>query len=113
MGGIRPPKGSISADAKHLASTYESSASNATSYGAPPTSTGGGAVPPAIQSRLDKEANFQEAVDVVGTKMANDPESVTKEDAAYLESRERTAHGVVEKGGIAAQAQRLADKNEQ
>lgn len=107
------PKDSISADAKCLASADESSASNAASYSAPPTSTGGGAIQPVIQSHLDKEASFHEAVDVVGTKMANDPESVTKKDAASLESRERRAHGIFEKGGIAVQAQRLADRNEQ
>ena len=69
-------------------------------------------LPAVIQSHLDKEKNFQEAVDVIEPKIINAPETVTKEDADLLHSREVRAHGVVEKGGITAQAQSLAAKNE-
>ena len=67
---------------------------------------------PEQQSHLTKERNFQEAVSEVGSKMENDPASVTKEDGDLLHRREQRAHGVTEKGGIAAQAQRLAAENE-
>ena len=67
---------------------------------------------PAEQSQLDREANFAEAADKVGAKMANDPGSVTKEDGDLLHSRETKAHGITEKGGIASQAQSQAAANE-
>lgn len=76
--------------------------------------SGGGhpAVDPATQSQMDKEANLAEAQDRVVPKMENDPEHVTKEDASLLRSRETRAHGVTEKGGVAATAQHLAAENE-
>ena len=49
---------------------------------------------------------------MIGAKMANDPGHVTQEDAHLLHSREVRAFGGAEKGGIAAQAQKLASKNE-
>lgn len=60
---------------------------------------------------MDREANYVEAADKVGTKMAMDPESVTKEDGDLVHSRETRAFGVTEKGGIASQAQSQAAKN--
>lgn len=66
---------------------------------------------PAQQSQMDREANFEEAVDKVGTKLATDPGSVTKEDGDILHSRETKVHGATEKGGIASQAQSQAAKN--
>jgi hypothetical protein len=68
-------------------------------------------IPPAQQSQLDREANFAEAADKIGTKMAADPESVTKADGDLLHSRETKAFGATEKGGIASQAQSLASEN--
>lgn len=74
--------------------------------------TGGtGAVDPATQSQLDKEANLAEAQERVVPKMENEPEHVTEEDASLLRSRETRAHGVTEKGGVAATAQHLAAEN--
>jgi hypothetical protein len=110
MGGGRPPKDSVSADAKRLASANENGTFASTGNN---DTNGGVQVPPEMQSAMDKEKNFQQAAEVVGTKVANDPGSVTKEDASYLESRERRAHGDIEKGGAAATARSLADKNEQ
>ncbi|KAJ9648456.1 hypothetical protein H2201_000791 [Coniosporium apollinis] len=68
-------------------------------------------ITPAEQSRLDRERNLQEALDVVQPKMAYDPKSVTQEDASLLESREQRAHGVIPKGSVTATARSLADKN--
>lgn len=64
------------------------------------------------QSQATREGNFQKAVDQVAPKMANDPSSVTKEDADLLHSREHRAHGRTEKGGIASEAQHLAAEND-
>jgi hypothetical protein len=66
-----------------------------------------------VQSYIGKEKNFQDAVDLIEPKIANAPDTVTKEDADLLHSREVRAHGGAEKGGITAQAQSLAVKNEQ
>lgn len=63
------------------------------------------------QGQQQREENFQEAVNVVAPKMANAPETVTKEDGDLLHSREQRARGVTEKGGIASQAQHLAAEN--
>ena len=64
------------------------------------------------QSHNTKEANLEDAKAKVVPKMENDPEHVTKEDASLLRSRETRAHGVTEKGGVAATAQHLAAENE-
>lgn len=66
---------------------------------------------PAEQSQLHREANFVEAADEVGTKLATEPENVTKDDGDLLHSRETRAFGATEKGGIASQAQSQAAKN--
>ena len=78
------------------------------------TATGGGNqanLTPAQQSQLDREANYVEAADKVGSKIANEPGSVTKEEADLLHSRETRAYGATEKGGVAAKAQSLASEN--
>ena len=67
---------------------------------------------PITQSHNTKEANFEDAKARIVPKMENDPEHVTKEDASLLRSRETRAHGVTEKGGVAATAQHLAAENE-
>lgn len=66
---------------------------------------------PAEQSQLDREANYVEAADTIGAKVATDPASLTKEDGDLLHSRETKAFGATEKGGIASQAQSLASEN--
>jgi hypothetical protein len=43
---------------------------------------------------------------------ANAPESVTKEEADLLHSREQRAFGETSKGGIASKAQSMAAENE-
>lgn len=64
------------------------------------------------QSHKDKEANLEHVVTVLRPKVENEPEKVTKEDAALLQSREARAHGSVEKCCVAAAAMSLADKND-
>ena len=63
------------------------------------------------QSQMDREANLDEAADIVGTKLATEPENVTKEDGDLMHSRETKAFGNTEKGGLASQAQSQAAKN--
>ena len=63
------------------------------------------------QSQLHREANYNEAADKVGAKLATEPENVTKEDGDLVHSRETRAFGTTEKGGIASQAQSQAAKN--
>lgn len=65
----------------------------------------------AEQSAFDRTANYAEAAHRVGSKMATDQSSVTKEDANLLHSRETRAFGATEKGGLTSQAQRLAAEN--
>lgn len=69
------------------------------------------AITPQEQSREDKEVNLHQVEEALRPKIENCPEEVTKENASLLESRERRAHGVIEKGSLAAEAQSLADKN--
>jgi len=66
---------------------------------------------PGQQSDLTKERNFEDAAAQLGSKMANDPEHVTKEEADLMHSREQRAHGQTEKGGITSQAHQLASEN--
>lgn len=104
-GQAQPPKGSLSSEAQHIAAVNEGAAK----------STGpaaGGDVPPAVQSALDREANFQDAANQVGSKLASNPASVTKEEADMMHSREQRAHGHTDKGGIASQAQKTVSQNE-
>ncbi|KAF2277512.1 uncharacterized protein EI97DRAFT_295516 [Westerdykella ornata] len=64
------------------------------------------------QSHRDRQENLDKVEAVLRPKIENEPEHVTKEDAAVLVSREQRAHNVVHKGSLAAQAQSLADRNE-
>jgi len=66
---------------------------------------------PTERSKLDREANYADAADKVGTKIETDPASVTKEDGDMMHSRETKAFGTAEKGGIASKAQSLASEN--
>ena len=114
-GQAQPPKDSLSAEAQRLAAANERGATtttaSTTSATSGTTATSGQGLTSEQQSHLTKERNFQRAVDEVGAKMENDPGSVTKEDGDLLHRREQRAHGVTEKGGIAAQAQHLAAEN--
>ena len=113
MGQSQPPKGSVSAEAQSLAAANEAGTSS--KYASAAGGGGGGAaaqIDPATQSQLDREANFVETADKIQNKLATEPESVTQEDAHAMHSREVKAFGGAEKGGIAAQAQSRASKNE-
>lgn len=110
QGGGQPPKGSIGAQAESVASANE--AGTRSKYDPTVTNTVAGGIDNKTQSQLDREANYVEAADKVGTKMANDPGHVTQEDAHLLHSREVRAYGGAEKGGVAAQAQSVASMNE-
>ena len=101
QGGQQPPKGSLASQAQSVAAANEQGATVQTN--AP--------LDPATQSHLDREANYVETADKVGSKMQADPASVTKEEADKLHSRETRAFGATEKGGVAAKAQSLASEN--
>lgn len=103
-GQAQPASDSISADAQRLAAANE----GAIKTDIDPK----GKMNPEMQSAMDREENFQDVAVNVGQKMKRDPQHVTKEDADLLHSREQRAHGQTEKGGVAAQAQRLAAENE-
>lgn len=107
MGG--PSKGDLASQAQSVAAANEQGATVQTN-----TAQSNGAnsnLTPAQQSQLDREANYVEAADQVGTKLATEPEKVTKEDGDLLHSRETKAFGSTEKGAIASQAQSQAAKN--
>lgn len=102
MGG--PTKGDLASQAQSVAAANEQGATIQTN------STNAN-ITPAQQSQLDREANYVEAADKVGTKLATEPERVTKEEGDLLHSRETKAFGATGKGGIASQAQSQAAKN--
>lgn len=107
MGG--PTKGDIASQAQSVAAANEQGITVQTNSA---QSSGVNAnLTPTEQSQLDREANYVEAADKIGTKMATEPKSVTKEDGDLLHSREVKAFGATEKGGMASQAQSLAAKN--
>ena len=107
MGG--PTKGDLASQAQSIAAANEQGATIQTN----PTQSGNtnANATPGQRSQLDREANFAEAADQVGSKLATEPESVTKEEGDLLHSRETRAFGTTEKGGIASQAQSQAAKN--
>lgn len=107
MGG--PTKGDLASQAQSVAAanekgaTVQSNSAQGSSVQADLT--------PAEQSQMDRNANYAEAAEKIGTKLATEPESVTKEDGDLLHSRETKAFGATEKGGIASQAQSQAAEN--
>lgn len=103
MGGQQPPKGSLASQAQSVAAANERGDTIQTNDAAPLT--------PGEQSQLDREANFVQQADKVASKLANDPSSVTKEDADKMHSRETRAFGTTESGGIASQAQSQVAEN--
>ncbi|EMC93141.1 hypothetical protein BAUCODRAFT_36812 [Baudoinia panamericana UAMH 10762] len=107
LGQGQPPAGSISSDAQKLAAVNEGATKQSTASGATATGTD-----PADQSARDRLQNFDQATQHVGSKMSQNPEQVTKEEADLLHSREQRAFGQTSKGGVASQAQSLAADNE-
>jgi hypothetical protein len=103
-GQANPPKGSLSSEAESLAAANEGRAATGASTSGP--------ADPADQSARDRLNNFQEVSEQVGSKMASNPEAVSKDEADLLHSREQRAFGATSKGGIASQAQSLAADNE-
>ena len=67
-----------------------------------------------MQSEVTKQRNLEDAASQVGSKLETAPESITKEDASLLHSRESRAMGGQQppKGSIASQAQSIAAANE-
>ena len=100
-GQAQPPSDSISADAQRLAAVNEGDTKIPSK----------GQLDSADQSQVDRLDNFQQAAENVAPKMANAPDQVTKEEADLLHSREQRAYGETSKGGIASQAQSMADQN--
>lgn len=107
MGG--PNKGDLASQAQSVAAANEQGATVQSNR--VPSSGMDANLTPAEQSQSDRKANYVEAADKVGTKMATEPEKVTKQDGDLLHSRETKAFGATEKGGIASQAQSQAAKN--
>ena len=104
-----PTKGDLASQAQSVAAANEQGATVQTNR-----AQGSGAsanLTAAEQSQLDREANYVEAANKVGQKMATEPEKVTKKEGDLLHSRETKAFGATEKGGIASQAQSQAAKN--
>ncbi|KAI7577834.1 hypothetical protein KC316_g10133 [Hortaea werneckii] len=65
------------------------------------------------QSEVGKTRNFEQAAQEIIRKMQQTPEAVTKEDAAYLKSREARAIGTNNPpaGSVSADAEHLAAEN--
>jgi len=68
--------------------------------------------PSATQSAADRVANFDKTADGITEKLANAPETITKEDGDLAHSREQRAFGATHKGGLASVAQSQANANE-
>ncbi|CZT22849.1 uncharacterized protein RCC_08555 [Ramularia collo-cygni] len=102
-GQAQPPADSISAEAQRLAAENE----GATKSKASTTSTD-----PVEQSVEDRVKNFEKVAADMAEKLERSPESVTKEDAGVVHSREQRAFGSTAKGGIASEVHKVADENE-
>ncbi|KAK4998538.1 hypothetical protein LTR66_002244 [Elasticomyces elasticus] len=68
-----------------------------------------------MQSQVVKNQNFEQAAEQIGSKLQSAPETVTRNDANYLKSREARATGQAQPGkeSMSAEAQRVAAANEQ
>ncbi|KAL8994750.1 MAG: hypothetical protein Q9169_005360 [Polycauliona sp. 2 TL-2023] len=95
-------KGGLASQAQHQVAENEGA-----------TTTQSNATPsnPTAQSQMDRQANYEDTAAQVGSKLANDPGNITKEEADLLHSREHRALGHTEKGGLAAQAQHQVSEN--
>ena len=76
------------------------------------TSPSPGSTAAQMQSQTTKQKNVEEAATTVGSKLENNPSSVTQEDAQFLHSRESRARSGPQKGDLASQAQSVAAANE-
>ena len=85
----------------------DSTTSNA--YHSDPSSTN---LTPQEQSQSDREANYADHADRVAKKLETDRETLTKDEADKMHSREQKAFGTTEKGGLASQAQKLVAEKE-
>ncbi|KAL8729869.1 MAG: hypothetical protein Q9166_004426 [cf. Caloplaca sp. 2 TL-2023] len=96
-------KGGLASQAQHQVAENEGA-----------TTTRSNAAPsnPTAQSQTDRQANYEQAAAEVGSKLANEPQNITKEEADLLHSREHRALGYTEKGGLASQAQHQVAENE-
>ncbi|KAL8860894.1 MAG: hypothetical protein Q9178_002649 [Gyalolechia marmorata] len=95
-------KGGLASQAQHQVAENE---------GATTTRSNAAQSNPTTQSQMDRQANYEEAAAKVGSKLASEPENITKEDADLIHSREHRALGHTEKGGLAAQAQHQVAQN--
>ena len=96
-------KGGLASQAQHQVAENEGATTT--------TRSNATASNPTTQSQMDRQANYEEAAAKVGSKLANEPENITKEDADLVHSREHRALGHTEKGGLAAQAQHQVAQN--
>lgn len=104
-------KGGLTAAAQSIAAKRDrksSVGSGSNDHGTPGTR----GPDPKEQSRHDRTENLHKVEGTLRPKIENEPDHITKEDAALLASRERRAHNVIHKDSLAAQAQSLADRNE-
>lgn len=117
-GGIRPPRDTIAAESKRMASANEAGRDPVTS--ATKTADPAGVAKSSNETTVTSDASssyktnlnkLQAAIDVIKPKMDHEPHAITKEDAALLESVEKIALGRIQKGGLAARAQHLATEN--
>lgn len=101
-GQAQPPSDSISAEAQRLAAENEGATKQKSSMPADPVD----------QSAVDRTANFEQAAREIADKMERSPESISKEDAGLMHSREQKAFGSTAKGGIASTVHKVADGND-
>ena len=106
LGGQQPLSSSVTSQAQHIAAMNEQGASVVRQNNT-------GEAEPTVQSQLDRQKNYEDAAKMVKQKMEQDPAAVTKEDGDLMHSREQKAFGTTEKGGLASQAHKLANNNEQ
>jgi hypothetical protein len=99
-GQQQPPSDSISAEAQRLAAENE----GVTKAKSTPLDS-------ATKSAADRAANFENVAEEVSRKLERDPESVTKEDAGRIHSKEQKAFGNTAKDGIASEVHKVADEN--
>ena len=76
-----------------------------------------GSVSAQMQSQITKERNAAQAEAAVGSKLATDPDAITKEDAQFVQSREHRAAAAEGLGGpgassLASDTQHVAAENE-
>jgi len=120
LGGIRPPKESVAAEAKRMASANVRAAASAignsdgnTARVEPtPDKTTNAVANTSGKADNGLEAEFYDAEQSLSHKIETDPSSITSDDANHLHSLERRARGNGEKGGVAATAQSIVAKNQ-